>query len=109
MKILTTIRELCAQRGESLASLERKLGFGNGTIGRWETSYPSSDRLAKVADYFGVSTDYLLERAPAPPNAGLNNAYLSLLQRAQSDGIDPDDIDLALRTIAEIRAKNKVR
>lgn len=41
MSIVDKIRELCAERGESLASLERKLGLGNGTIGRWENGSPT--------------------------------------------------------------------
>lgn len=56
------IRRLCNEHGDTLASLERKLEFGNGTIRRWSKTSPSGDKLRKVADYFGISLDYLLGR-----------------------------------------------
>lgn len=63
MTLLDRIKELCDARGETLASLERKMDFGNGTIRRWGDTTPSGDKLVKVADFFHVSVDYLLGRA----------------------------------------------
>lgn len=60
MTLTEKIRTLCDEKGETLASLERKMDFGNGTIRRWDTTVPSGDKLSKVADYFHVSVDYLL-------------------------------------------------
>jgi len=62
MTLLERVRTLCYERDMTLASLEKTLGFGNGTLSRWDTSSPSSDKLAKVADFFSVSTDQLLGR-----------------------------------------------
>ncbi len=56
------VKELCASKGVTIFKLERELGFANASISRWKTSYPSADRLKKVADYFGVSVDDLLDR-----------------------------------------------
>lgn len=41
-------------------ALEKELGFGNGTIGKWQKASPSVDKLKKVADWFGVTLDELL-------------------------------------------------
>lgn len=60
--LLDKIKTLCDEREETLASLERKMDFGNGTIRRWDKITPSADKLAKVADFFHVSVDYLLGR-----------------------------------------------
>lgn len=62
MTLLDRIKQLCEQKGETLASLERKMDFGNGTIRRWGDTTPSGDKLSKVADFFHVSVDYLLGR-----------------------------------------------
>lgn len=62
MTLLKIVKLLCNKHGETLASLERKLIFGNGTIRKWDGATPSGDKLAKVADFFGVSIDYLLDR-----------------------------------------------
>ncbi|MDU7338574.1 MAG: helix-turn-helix transcriptional regulator [Clostridium sp.] len=60
--LVDKIKKLCDERGETLASLERELGFGNGTIRRWDVTVPSGDKLTKVADFFSVSIDFLLNR-----------------------------------------------
>ena len=58
--MIATIEELCKTSGKSLKALERDLGFGNGTIRRWNTNSPSVDKVQKVADYFGVSVGFIL-------------------------------------------------
>ena len=62
MTLMQRIKQLCDSHGETLASLERKMDFGNGTSRRWDNATPSGDKLAKVADFFHVSVDYLLGR-----------------------------------------------
>lgn len=61
------IRALANAKGLSLTNLEIALGLGNGTISRWNKSSPNSDKLVKVADFFHVSTDYLLGRTEEKP------------------------------------------
>lgn len=56
------IKSLAANRKISIRQLEESLGFGNGVINRWRTTTPGVDKIEKVADYFDVSTDYLLGR-----------------------------------------------
>lgn len=58
--IYSRIRELASQHKISLAELERSLQFSNGIISTWKSSNPSIDKISKVANYFDVSTDYLL-------------------------------------------------
>lgn len=56
------IKELADSKHQSLAQIERSLNLSNGSISSWKKSNPSSDKLKVVADYFDVSTDYLLGR-----------------------------------------------
>lgn len=60
--LLNRVRELANERNMTIAELERKLDFGQGSISKWNKQSPSSERLQKAADYFDVSTDYLLGR-----------------------------------------------
>ena len=60
MTTLEKIRELCVKKGISLKSLERQLGFSNGSLAKSATI--KAERLEKIADYFEVSTDYLMDR-----------------------------------------------
>ena len=62
--LLEHITRLCKKRGISIARLEREVGIGNGTIGKWGKSSPTVDSLKKVADHFGVSVDALLTGTP---------------------------------------------
>lgn len=66
MTLVDRIRVLANQRGLSLPRLEEELNMGNGTISRWRTSTPGTNKLEKVADYFGVSIDYLIGRTETP-------------------------------------------
>lgn len=62
MGLRDVIKDLTVQKKISVAELERTLGFGNGSISKWNRQSPSVDKLNKVADYFDVSVDYLLGR-----------------------------------------------
>ena len=59
--LLKKIKKLCDEKGINISTLERSLGFGNATIRGWATSSPTVEKLKKVADYFGVTVDELLE------------------------------------------------
>lgn len=59
--ILKNIIKLCKERGVSISKLEKTLGFGNATIRGWENSSPSVDKIKKVADFFGVSIESLIQ------------------------------------------------
>lgn len=62
MTLKDKVRELANEKGLSLPALESRLGFGNGTIVKWDKASPNTDKLSRVADYFNVSIDYLLGR-----------------------------------------------
>jgi len=61
-RIMTTydvISELCKNRNLAITALERELGFGRGSIGKLRTGNTTLERLQKIADYFGVTVNYL--------------------------------------------------
>lgn len=62
MTLVEKVKSLCDAHALTLAALERRLDFGNGTIRKWDNATPSGDKLAKVADFFCVSLDYLMDR-----------------------------------------------
>lgn len=75
------IKELCQKRGISINSLEETLGYSRNTIYSMKSKKPNAERLQEIADYFNVSTDYLLGRTDNPAIAG--NSLVN----------EPDDID----------------
>ncbi|SHJ13279.1 helix-turn-helix domain-containing protein [Desulfofundulus thermosubterraneus] len=60
------------QRGLSQAELARLLHMGQSTIAMYEKNRRSPDNqsLKRLADFFGVSTDYLLGRTDRPYGTG---------------------------------------
>lgn len=62
MTLGQTISSLRELRGLSQAQLAKKLNIGTSTLGMWETDKrkPNPDALVSIANYFNVSTDYLL-------------------------------------------------
>lgn len=114
MTLRDRIRELANSKGMSLPVLEATLGFGNGTIVRWDRSSPTAEKLQKVADYFNVSIDYLLgrgaeEKVPAQKgeHVQLENTYMRLAHGAQELGLDDEDVDAILALYAKHRKKNE--
>ncbi|PQG94075.1 helix-turn-helix domain-containing protein [Enterococcus faecium] len=60
--LLDRVDNLIKEKKMTRAELERKLDFSAGSLRNWNKSTPSGDKIQKVADYFDVSTDYLLGR-----------------------------------------------
>lgn len=90
MSILySRIRELANQKHISLAELERTLSFSNGIISTWKNGKPSIDKVEKVADYFGVSTDYLLGRDKDDEADSETPEYRAIQRNAKQ--LDPSD------------------
>lgn len=59
------VKTLCDKRGISINDLEEALGYSKNTLYRLKKQNAGSDKLKAIADYFDVSTDYLLGREPA--------------------------------------------
>lgn len=72
------IKELAKKQGLSINLLEEKLGYSRNTIYNLKNSKPSTERISEIADYFNVSTDYLLSRTdnPAIASDDKTNKYL---------------------------------
>lgn len=90
------IKMLAATKKISIRRLEEQLEFGNGTINRWRKNKPGIDKLQKVADFFGVTTDYLLGRADdSSTSLSISETDLNaMLDNAKSfDGMKMDEDD----------------
>ena len=99
------IRELANQRKISLAELERNLHFSNGIISTWKTGKPSIDKVEKVANYFDVSTDYLLGRSGV---LNSNEQQVIAMFRKQTENMsskDKDDFTASLDDIMSFAKK----
>lgn len=111
---LEKIKDLAKSRGISLAKLEESLGYSTNYFYTLKTKTPNSDRLQEIADYFNVSTDYLLGRTDNPSIAGDTVAKTEIdlkKDAAESffyDGHELNDEDLDLiSSLLEARMRNR--
>lgn len=88
------IKLLAEKQKISIRKVEEDLGFGNGTLNRWRKNTPGADKLSKVADYFGVTTDYLLGRTETPQFTSKDEKDIQKKLTEMIDGLS-DDSSLA--------------
>ncbi|HEP1428505.1 MULTISPECIES: helix-turn-helix domain-containing protein [Streptococcus] len=108
------IKELCQKQGISLNQLEERLGFSTNYIYSMKRGNPKTENLQKIADYFNVSTDYLLGRTDNPAIANGTTSQKTIdfkeiaAQSMSYDGkpLTDDDIDL-IAAVLEQRFKNR--
>ena len=111
---LEKIKELAKSRGISLAKLEESLGYSTNYFYTLKTKTPNSDRLQEIADYFNVSTDYLLGRTDNPAIAGEKVAKTEIdLKKDASESffydgheLNDEDFDL-ISSLLEARIRNR--
>lgn len=89
MTIKERIKCLCEKQGITIKELEGRCGLGNGTIGYWNEGYPNLNKLIPVANYFGVTVDYLLGRDPGNVSAQPIHTDTDMMA-AFFGGDDPD-------------------
>lgn len=62
------LETLCRQRKTNFSKLEKTLGFANGSLKKSDPAKIGADRVKKLADYFGVSMEYIMTgETPAAP------------------------------------------
>ncbi|EAE1101455.1 helix-turn-helix transcriptional regulator [Listeria monocytogenes] len=66
MTTFERVKVLAEKQKISLKELALKLNMGENAIYSWKVKTPGADKLKAVADYFNVSTDYLLGRTDNP-------------------------------------------
>lgn len=97
---------LCSAKGISCKRASMEIGLSNSTAAKWKRTgaTPNGDTLSKIADYFGVTTDYLLngEQKEKPSTvSGEELAYSDLELLAAIKRADEKDLK-AIRVILGI-------
>lgn len=92
--IADRISALRAQRRMTQSELAEKLGVARASVNAWEMgiSSPSSQYLVRLAQVFGVSTDFLLG---VPERASIS-----------AEGLNEKDILIVTELVGHLREKN---
>lgn len=59
--IYDRIKQICREKGISVASVEKQAEISNGAISKWNKASPTVESLQAVAKVLGVTLDKLVE------------------------------------------------
>lgn len=106
--------ELCQKNGLTPSGAAGKIGFNRASVTMWKNTgkAPKQDLLIKIADYFGVTTDYLLgnKTEKAPTTSGersVSDTELKFALWGDCEDIDDDDLEDVRRYAAFVRERKK--
>lgn len=63
MSLYSAVKSVAKEKHKSIYQIERDLKMSNGMISKWDRSMPRADSLQDVADYLGVTTQFLFKLA----------------------------------------------
>jgi len=110
LEMIQKIEALCKIHNTDVKNMLLACELNRNTIDNMKKgSAPAINKIEKIANYFNVSVDYLLGRTDSESEIKeqLTDVYLSFAKNAQDEGIDPDDIMLAIETIKAMRRKHE--
>lgn len=102
---------LCNQKGMAPSRVAQNIGLSKAAVSHWKNgSTPNAEILAKLSDYFNVSTDFLLgktdiKKEPSP-ETNLERAAAAFLKVFLDRGIVPDLSEKSLLIVADIVTAN---
>lgn len=73
MNSVERVKTICKERKIPISKVERDLGYANGYIGQLKKGVFPADRLQDIAEYLGVSSEYLLNGDEKEDAAGAVN------------------------------------
>ena len=85
MSMVSKIEKLCKKENITFAELERRIKLTHGSIARFDKNCPSSEKITRVAQYFGITTDYLLGLSDNPFPQEIKDMDIISLQRARKN------------------------
>lgn len=61
-KFVLRLNELIVESGKTQNQISSDLGISKQKLSKWKTGYnePNIDEIIMIANYFGITTDYLL-------------------------------------------------
>lgn len=111
-------QKLCEDKGVNPATVSKATGVSTATLTSWKQGkyIPKADKLQKIADYFGVTVEYLMTGEKPhdyyinPETAQIaqevfDNPDLRILFDAARD-VSPDNIKLAAEMLSRFKKTN---
>ena len=115
MTLFDRIKGLADKQGKNIKTVALDIGLSENAIYGWKKTKPKADDLAKVADYFHVTVDFLLGRE----GLEIINEPIDLAQLVDDSKVDwdkwvsfegkplSDDLKIAMKLILGKRLEDK--
>ena len=87
MNSVDRVKKYCKSKKIAISTLERELGYSNGYVGKLKKGVFPGDRLREIANYLGVTVDYLIGASEEP------NGKNPMLAWTEEPLLKPETID----------------
>lgn len=108
---------LLQEKGITPYRVSKETGVSQGSLSDWKNgkSKPKYEKMIKIADFLGVSVEYLTtgqeprsnDVTEEPTIEKLSGTYLRLARRAQELGLDDEDVDAILAIYEKHKKRNE--
>nr|WP_303094250.1 helix-turn-helix transcriptional regulator [Limosilactobacillus mucosae] len=104
-----TLRFLREKTNKTQEETAKALGIKRSTYSHFENNRnnPDNETLVKMANYFNVSTDYLLGRDPKEDDLKTADKNVQLIAAHIDDGTTPEEMNDILTYIDFIKSKRE--
>lgn len=106
-------KHLCEDRGISVYKACTDVGLNRSAVAKWKNGgKPNGTTASKLADYFGVTTDYLLgnDNKKAPAEGGkrsFSDEEIKFALWGDCEDVSDEDLADVLRYAAFVRERKK--
>lgn len=120
MDLYESVKKVAKEKGYSINRLEQELGFPRSYIGKFKKITPGTDKIQKIADFLGVSVEYLTtgkEKQPAPELTARNEKDIEKALQGTLEQLDSQDglmfdgaaMDPETRELLRLSLENTIR
>lgn len=112
MEVGKRIRALRTAKGLTQEELGKLLGVKKAAVQKYENGSVENLKRAtvlKLAEIFDVSPSYLMgfDEIETAKSEKLEGIYLNLARTAQDLALDPEDLELIMQTVAQLKRRNE--
>lgn len=112
MSTIDKIFNLLKKNNMTAKDLAKSVGLSGGNITDWKTgrANPSISSLKKIANFFNVSLEWLLENDDTINSQQQieHSAYFRVMQSAKEKGYTPEDLKLAMDFLDRARKRDNI-
>lgn len=101
------LENLRKNAGIGQGKLEKELGIANGSISKWKNRTPKYVTLEKLAEYFNVSVDYLVNGDSTENTSTTQNLDIFASVGGLKDGFTPNTVKIQFIDEPELTLHSK--